>query len=257
MAASNGTASIAGWKLSAKNKRGWSWVPNFADADNAESLQLAAGILDGLGVVRPDAGGEAVGTADVGSSLERIVESRLATEVRDLAPDRDWVFSRGRSVLDFAQYEHLRSIDYLIRENPSLAVTLGRDYLIKPDVSVGIANTPTFANNLWLHAVVSCKWTIRSDRVQNVRHEFAQLIRHRRGRLPHLVTVTLEPLPTRLLSIARGTGEVDTTYHLAFDELHAAVEASSNRQQIEAWNEVVGQRRLRSFSELGRDLTSW
>ena len=70
---------------------------------------------------------------------------------------------------------------------------------------------------------MSCKWTIRSDRVQNIRHECLQMIRHRRGRQPHLVTVTAEPLPTRLASIARGTGEVDAVYHIAYDAMAASV----------------------------------
>jgi hypothetical protein len=48
--------------------------------------------------------------------------------------------------------------------------------------------------------------------VQNIRHECLQMIRHRRGRQPHPVTVTAEPLPSRLASIARGTGEVDDSY---------------------------------------------
>jgi hypothetical protein len=49
------------------------------------------------------------------------------------------------------------------------------------------------------------------------------MIRHRRGRQPHLVTVTAEPLPSRLASIARGTGEVDAVYHIAYDAMAASV----------------------------------
>jgi hypothetical protein len=46
-----------------------------------------------------------------------------------------------------------------------------------------------------------------------------------------LVTVTAEPLPTRLGSIARGTGEVDAVYHIAFDALAASVAARANPEQ--------------------------
>jgi hypothetical protein len=65
-----------------------------------------------------------------------------------------------------------------------------------------------------------------------------------------LVTVTTEPLPTRLGSIARGTGEVDAVYHIAFDALAASVAARANPEQAEAWREVTGQRRVLSYEML-------
>lgn len=85
------------------------------------------------------------------------------------------------------------------------------------------------------------------------------LVRNRRGRTPHLVLVTAEPLPTRLRSIARGTGEVDTVYHLLYDELDKAVETICVQNgrypdQKEAWKEMVEQRRLRPYSSLAADL---
>ena len=59
----------------------------------------------------------------------------------------------------------------------------------------------------FLHASISCKWTIRSDRSQNTRTEALNLIRNRKGPLPHIVAVTAEPLPTRIASLALGTGK--------------------------------------------------
>jgi hypothetical protein len=79
-----------------------------------------------------------------------------------------------------------------------------------------------------LHANVSCKWTFRSDRAQNIRTEAVALMRHRRGPMPHMVVVTAEPLPSRLRSIAIGTGEIDCVYHVALPELQAALQASLN-----------------------------
>jgi hypothetical protein len=107
-----------------------------------------------------------------------------------------------------------------------------------------------------LHAAISCKWTIRSDRVQNIRHECLQMIRHRRGRQPHLVTVTAEPLPSRIASIARGTGEVDAVYHVAYDALATSVAKNANADQKDAWTECVGQRRLLSYEALAEILAS-
>ncbi|MGW0954820.1 NgoMIV family type II restriction endonuclease [Streptomyces sp. NPDC002545] len=109
----------------------------------------------------------------------------------------------------------------------------------------------------FLHAAISCKWTIRSDRVQNIRHEFLQLIKHRRGRLPHLVTVTAEPMPSRIASIAQGTGEVDAVYHIAFDALREAVDAVGSKQQKNYLAELIGQGRLRPYEELASTLTTW
>ena len=43
---------LLGWKSSTKNKLDWPLVPNFADVDNAESIRIAAGVLDALGVGR-------------------------------------------------------------------------------------------------------------------------------------------------------------------------------------------------------------
>jgi hypothetical protein len=124
-------------------------------------------------------------------------------------------------------------------------------------VTVALGGLTTASGLPPLHAAISCKWTIRSDRVQNIRHECLQMIRHRRGRQPHLVTVTAEPLPSRLASIARGTGEVDAVYHIAYDALGASVAVHANPEQREAWREVVGQRRLLSYRLLAGTLASW
>ena len=148
-------------------------------------------------------------------------------------------------------------MDALVRASPQLRISLGMDYLIKPDVTVGLAGVRTGSGLPPLHAAISCKWTIRSDRVQNIRHECLQMIRHRRGRQPHLVTVTAEPLPSRLASIARGTGEVDAVYHIAYGALAASVAANANAEQADAWREVTGQRRVLSYELLIGTLASW
>ena len=82
------------------------------------------------------------------------------------------------------------------------------------------------------------------------------MIHHRRGRQPHLVTVTAEPLPSRLASIARGTGEVDAVYHIAFDAMAASVAEHANAEQADAWREVTRQRRVLSFGLLADTLAS-
>ncbi len=181
----------------------------------------------------------------------------LARELPRLATDRSWRVERGRIITAFSQYEHLRQVDLLVKKEPALRVTVGTDYLIKPDVTVALEGVPTVGNVPLLHAAISCKWTIRSDRVQNIRHEFNQMIRHRRGRQPHLIAVTAEPLPSRLASIARGTGEVDAVYHVAFKELARSVKAHANEEQQAAWNECVQQNRLVDYAWLAESVAAW
>ena len=244
---------LLGWRPRKGNKLRWDLVPNCADGDSAESLRIAAGMLDQLGIPRVPSDVP----SDPGGPLEEMIRADLHERLPQLHRDRHWEVRRGQIVTSFAQYSHLNAVDRLVLANPELRITIGCDYLIKPDVTVAIANLQALGADPFLHAAISCKWTIRSDRVQNIRHECNQMIRHRRGRQPHLVTVTAEPLPTRLASIARGTGEVDAVYHVAFDALSASVAENANKDQADAWRECVEQRRLLSYADLADTLSAW
>ena len=105
-----------------------------------------------------------------------------------------------------------------------------------------------------LHASISCKVTMRSDRAQNTRTEALNLLRNRKGRAPSIVAVTAEPLPTRLASLALGTGDVDFVYHAALPELREAVVAAGNEDQADMLTTLVEGRRLRDISDLVLDL---
>src|SRR5690606_5188766 len=132
----------------------------------------------------------------------------------------------------FAQYAHLDDLAELASATPALAAALGSDYLIKPDVviyrnpepddvfnahAVVVGSKEAKYTNLRkvnselpiLHASISCKWTLRSDRAQNARSEGLNLVRNRKGRLPHITVITGEPTPSRISSIALGTGDID------------------------------------------------
>lgn len=225
---------------------GWrNGVPNVADRDNQPSVRIASGLLDALGV---PADREGVAGTTGGRLLEEGVQGELETRLPDLAAEREWDIDRHRKVTDFSQYEHLARLQALIEQDKSrtLSTEIGREYIIKPDVTVALK----VPDGLLLHAAVSCKWTIRSDRVQNIRHEAVILTRHRRGRQPHIVAVTLEPLPSRLASIARGTGEIDGVYHPALDELRQVVAEETPGSQHETLEELIGQHRLFDFAQL-------
>lgn len=80
------------------------------------------------------------------------------------------------------------------------------------------------------------------------------LTRHRRGRQPHIVAVTSEPLPTRLAGIARGTGEIDAVYHVDLPGLLRATDIAGGPEQQSALEELVVQNRLLNLADLPRDL---
>jgi hypothetical protein len=248
-------AQLLGWKPA----RG-GFMPNTADTASVASMALAEGILDELGVEHGAASG--IKNLQSGRPLELAVAKHLADHLPEFDTSRNWIIDvANHPITAYLQYTHLKKVDELVRESAELRTTLGTDYIIRPDVVVAIPprhpGEPPF-----MHAAISCKWTIRSDRVQNIRHENNQMIRHRRERLPHLITVTAEPLPSRLAAIARGTGEVDAVYHIAFRALNATVDrlAADHRlsqEQIDAWHEVTGQGRVRPYSDLAQTLALW
>lgn len=220
--------------------------PNTADTHSAASVAIAERILLLLDLH------DVEGPPDPGGALEEAVKEFLATELVAEQPARTWEVSRRKYITDFAQYEHLGRLKALTDSNAVLRAEIGHDYLVAPDVTVGVR--PEGEQDMVLHAAVSCKWTIRSDRVQNIRHEGVILTRHRRGRQPHIVTVTAEPLPSRLAAIARGTGEVDAVYHLCLSELRTAVTALGSEGQRSIVEELVSQRRLFPFGSLAAAL---
>jgi len=248
---------------------GWrpTGAPNTSDSHSTFSKKVAENILEQLGIppakkivvsesTQDDESGEKKETAGV--SFEKAVQEYLSHELMARWPDRAWSVRRQGLVSDFTQYAHLAQLQEIIKEDKTrtLGVEIGRDYLIKPDVTVSL---PDPSGSRFLHASVSCKWTIRSDRVQNIRHEAVILTRHRRGRQPHIVAVTAEPLPTRLAAIARGTGEVDAVYHIVLPQLVQAVDelvltSPRQRKRAEQQKEVLGelmdQGRVLAFTQL-------
>ncbi len=178
---------------------------------------------------------------------------------------------------DFEQYEHLAYLSALTAENAQLAAALGNDYLVAPDVVVyrelfeddEINQNQCIVDNdvskmadirkvnggkPLLHASVSAKYTMRSDRAQNSRTEALNLIRNRKGHLPHIVVVTAEPMPNRLASLALGTGDIDCVYHFALYELIRAVKEVGSEDAIELLDTLVSGKRLKDISDLPLDL---
>jgi hypothetical protein len=102
--------------------------------------------------------------------------------------------------------------------------------------------------------VNSFKWTLRSDRAQNARSEALNLVRNRKGRLPHIAVVTGEPLPSRIASIALGTGDIDCVYHVALPELQSAASSLPYDDSADMLAVMVEGKRLKDIADLPVDL---
>lgn len=68
------------------------------------------------------------------------------------------------------------------------------------------------------------------------------------------MVVTGEPLPSRLSSLALGTGDIDCVFHFALYELIDAVKDTGAEDSIEILKILVGGKRLRDISDLPLDL---
>jgi hypothetical protein len=68
------------------------------------------------------------------------------------------------------------------------------------------------------------------------------------------VVVTGEPLPSRLASIALGTGDIDCVYHFALTELKETVADEQLSDAREMLGIMVSGRRLKDISDLPLDL---
>lgn len=203
-------------------------------------------------------------------------------QLQNLRPGRWTILQLGNNnrlkTSDFAQYEHLAYLNALTTQNAQLAAALGNDYLVAPDVVIyrdlyedaqinasrRIVDDDTGkmadirksnGGKPILHASVSAKFTMRSDRAQNSRTEALNLIRNRKGRLPHIVVVTAEPLPNRLASLALGTGDIDCVYHFALYELIRAVKDVGSEDAVETLETLIQGKRLKDISDLPLDLS--
>lgn len=255
-------------------------IPSNADKASKLSVEIAKKIADKLMAETHE---KAVGQTS-GAKFEQINMEFLANtfpKLQNLRPGKWHIIKLGNrnsmKTSSFAQYEHLNDLQHLREYDLKLASLLGNDYMVAPDVVVyrepetdeEINSTEIIVNDdvahgtdlraqnsglPILHASVSAKWTMRSDRAQNSRTEALGLIRNRKGLTPHIVVVTGEPLPSRLSSLALGTGDIDCVYHFALYELIDAVKETGAEDSIEILKILVEGKRLRDISDLPMDL---
>lgn len=255
-------------------------IPSNADSSSKLSIAIAQGIANRLTAETHD---KAVGQTS-GAKFEQINMEFLAAtfpKMQNIRPG-EWRIAKlgNRSAIktsSFSQYEHLDYLMRLVAYDKALAASMGNDYMVAPDVVVyrelvtddEINSTQNIVDctigkmadirkenggKPILHASISAKWTMRSDRAQNSRTEALGLIRNRKGRLPHIMVVTGEPLPSRIASLALGTGDIDCMYHFALYELVEAVNDTGAEDSIEMLNSLIMGKRLKDISDLPLDL---
>lgn len=257
-----------------------SGVPSNADRASKLSISIASGIASRLMAATQE---KAVGQTS-GAKFEQLNMEFLAAtfpQLQHLRPGKWTITKLGNrnsiKTSSFAQYEHLEYLSRLMSYDSKLAASMGNDYMVAPDVVIyreaeedDVINAPqvfvddnvcTMADLRKkngglpiLHASVSAKWTMRSDRAQNSRTEALNLIRNRKGNLPHIVVVTGEPMPARIASLALGTGDIDCVYHFALYELVDAVKEIGAEDAMETLKVLTEGKRLKDISDLPMDL---
>ena len=255
-------------------------VPSNADRSSNLSIAIAQGITRRLMANEQE---KAVGQT-AGAKFEQLnMEFIEATfpHLQNLRPGKWHIAKLGNrnsiKTSSFAQYEHLDYLSQLTKEDARLAASMGNDYMVAPDVVVYRETEPDEVINERqlivdetvsclsdirkvigglpiLHASISAKWTMRSDRAQNSRTEALGLIRNRKGHLPHIVVVTGEPMPARIASLALGTGDIDCVYHFALNELVDSVNEVGAEDSIELLKILISGKRLKDISDLPLDL---
>lgn len=266
-------------------------VATNADVSQAASRDAARHVAEQLGAqvsarkLSPQTAGGVFETA-----VQRFITATLP-QMQSVRPGR-WVVENVGSkrkadhLAKYHPYRHLNELANAVRENKELQAFLGNSYIVSPDIVVlraaeadsrinrdlevvdaqsanlspfrelndrrrrGAADAPAF-----VHAVISCKWTMRSDRAQNSRSEALNLIRNRKGRAPHICAVTAEPSFARVSSLALGTGDIDAVYHAFLPELLNAVDELGSDEAKELSEMLVAGDRLRDIADLPLDLS--
>lgn len=279
------------WCFSNFNKYSQEKIASNADSGQKTSVLLSNLLLDKISsrleitppLLEKKKEGQTVGN-EFEAACSWFIEQTF-TELRDLRPG-DWcidqIKNRSDTILGkFEQYSHLAELNALAKENKTLRNFLGDGYTVAPDILVSrlpepdtffnqntiIVDSETSQNAMLrkinhqegafhpiLHASISCKFTMRSDRAQNTRTEALNLLRTRKGRAPHIASVTAEPMPSRLASLALGTGDMDYVYHFALYELLDACLELELDDSIELLNTMIDGKRLKDISDLPLDL---
>lgn len=255
-------------------------IPSFADKGQKFSKMVSRRLLVKLGAINPS-----FQRSD--KQCERIFECISLKFIKNclcLLEHREkgrfsccHVTCQKSGIPEIPQYRYLHNLKALALDQPIRNAALDYAYAIAPDIIISreafddetinqtsrlvdesIARQTPFRklnnNTPILLASISCKWTLRSDRAQNARSEALNLIRNRKGRCPHIMVVTAEPTPSRISSLALGTGDIDCVYHFALPELRESILETENDEALQALDIMIEGKRLKDIGDLPLDL---
>lgn len=197
------------------NVRGWAKVPSNADVCSRLSLDIAAAMLDYLGIGKthdwqPRQSGAL--------ALEKAVEHFTSAD--------GLTVERGAHLSQFSQYRHLRGLG---DDRLNLDIAVSRDSM--------------------LLAVLELKTTLRSDRGRGaIGNLTSALTQHTGSVIPLAAVVTAEPLPGRLAACAPKAGGRHAIYHVSRSSLAHAVEVVRGGRQLAEWR--AAEKHVRDFGEL-------
>lgn len=280
-----GTLAISGF-----SKYGESWIASNADSGQRTSVLLSNRLFHKITSrlnITPEIFAKKKDGQTAGNEFEAACAGFLKATfpmLNGLRPGKwnvEQVRHRSEAVLGkFEQYSHLSELSLLAQENKTLRNFLGDGYTVAPDVIISrepepdeginhsaiIVDAESSKNSMLrmsnhtdnvrplLHASISCKFTMRSDRAQNTRTEALNLLRTRKGRAPHIASVTAEPMASRIASLALGTGDMDYVYHFALYELIECCQELGMEETLELLTTMIDGKRLRDISDLPLDL---
>ncbi|MFM5112145.1 NgoMIV family type II restriction endonuclease [Aeromonas caviae] len=273
-------------------KYGADEIASNADAGQKTSVIISNKLLNNIANnldVKPNHMQKKIDGQTLGSEFEGLCRDFVSDTFKELSSVRPgtWIIekisSRKENIIGrYEQYSHLAKLNELSSKYNELRNFLGDGYTIAPDIIVArvpendevinaqkiIVDCDTSKESMLrrcnhddtsnprqiLHASISCKFTMRSDRSQNTRTEALNLIRSRKGRVPHIVSVTAETMPSRIASLALGTGDLDCVYHFALYELISVLEEEGKDDLLEFITSMVDGKRLKDISDLPLDL---
>lgn len=269
--------------------------PNTSDNNDALSIEWGRALFERLGV-SPDAEApELVGNLMEAAIAENLRDIRGDLQIEQSRPAADFEqYEHLRVFQDFksryqGSHAALRQVEELSSDLPDsvaairlaraiemarrqaerddelvsrLSSTMPEESLLRIDVTVAERGS-SGPSSPFLHAALSSKWSLRTDRAQDCVSQGSKLVAQRRGRMPHYAVVTMEPRPAMLRLIAYGSGSVDCVYHLALPQLLAAADVVASverRSRRGSWSprvtllRMVEQRRVRDYDELIREV---
>jgi hypothetical protein len=138
----------------------------------------------------------------------------------------------------------------------SLIDAVGNESSLRLDIAVHrpLALSGSVSPLNHLVAGLSLKWSLRTDRLQDPISQAGRMAAVRRGRMPHVAAVTMEPRPSLLNMLARGSGALDCVYHPDLQALAEAIDdvcsTPGQRWNRDEFHRLVDQRRIRDYDEL-------